>query len=97
MITGSPSPSRSSLPPLEERSPESLSAEEARELVRRMRERQKEQDFIKSEIKQEDDTCTILADDSDIEELGSTGDTPAPRRIQQSSRSGAVVIDLTDD
>lgn len=90
VITRSPSPI-----PLEERDPDDLSPEEARELVRRLRQQQ-EQIEIKKEGKKSEHALPLGAD-SDIEEVSITGEGSARKRKPPSTDSGIEIVDLTDD
>ncbi|EME84101.1 uncharacterized protein MYCFIDRAFT_214617 [Pseudocercospora fijiensis CIRAD86] len=95
IIPRSPSPT-----PLEDRDPDDLTPEEARELVRRMREREKLQAAIKKEIKREkrnrSDTLNV-DDESDHEGVLVTGEGPARKRARASTDSGIECIDLTGE
>lgn len=94
VIPRSPSPV-----PLEERDPDDLSPEEARELVRRLRQREQERTKIK--IKKEAQEKRARSDtfdgDSDVEELPVTGEGSARKRHRPSTDSGVEVVDLTED
>ncbi|KXT08934.1 hypothetical protein AC579_9359 [Pseudocercospora musae] len=97
IIPRSPSPT-----PLEDRDPDDLTPEEARELIRRMRDREKHQAFIKKEIKREkrDRSDTVnLDDESDDDGVLVTGEgaAPARKRARASTDSGVECIDLTGD
>ncbi|KAF7194544.1 hypothetical protein HII31_04050 [Pseudocercospora fuligena] len=95
IIPRSPSPT-----PLEDRDPDDLNPDEARELIRRMRDREKEQASIKKEIKREkrDRSDTVNVDDeSDDDGVLVTGEGPARKRARASTDSGVECIDLTGD
>lgn len=88
--------------PLEERDPEDLNPEEARELVRRLRARNAEKVKIKPEVKQEKRKhATIIEDDDDDddeEDVTFTGEAPAHKRGRTGDRdSGVEMIDLSED
>ena len=83
--------------PLEERDPDDLTAEEARELLRRMRQREQEQVEIKKEGKKKRARSPTFGGDSDVEEVSVTGEGPSRKRSRPSTDSGIEIVDLTDD
>ncbi|KAF2215079.1 hypothetical protein CERZMDRAFT_94502 [Cercospora zeae-maydis SCOH1-5] len=96
IVPRSPSPV-----PLEERDPQSLTLDESRELVRRMRQREKEQ---RIEIKKEGQAKPAKRARSQTVEAGGDdgtvvvlGEGPARKRGRQSPDSGVEIVDLTDD
>ena len=86
----SPSPT-----PLEERDPNDLSPEEARELVRRMRAREEENKNMKK-IKKEKRTHAPTIEENEDDEVSFT-EAPARKRSRTSADSGVEIIDLSDD
>ncbi|KAK1820342.1 hypothetical protein LTR12_005205 [Friedmanniomyces endolithicus] len=85
VIARTPSPS-----PLEDRDPDSLTAEEARELVRRMRAQQDEQVRIKREKR----ARSVTHDDDEPAAVAS--ENRRRKRPRASHDSGIDVVDLTD-
>jgi len=86
VIARTPSPS-----PLEDRDPDSLTADEARELVRRMRAQQDEQVRIKREKR----TRSVTHDDDD--DTGAVAlENRRRKRPRASHDSGIDIVDLTD-
>ncbi|KAI5362322.1 hypothetical protein Slin15195_G059730 [Septoria linicola] len=84
--------------PLEERDPDDLTPEEARELVRRLRRTQQQQIEIKKEgLKKKRARSATLDADSDSEGVVITGATSSRKRARQSTDSGIELIDLTED
>lgn len=84
--------------PLEERDPNTLSLEESRELVRRMREREANNAIrVKQEVKREKRDRTAVedsdpdTDDRVIEELRPS------KRTRASRDSGIELVDLTEE
>lgn len=93
IIPRSPSPV-----PLEDRDPDDLSPEEARELVRRLRQSQRQQIEIKKEgLKNKRARSATLDADSDGEGVVITGATSSRKRSRQSADSGMEIVDLTED
>ena len=88
MIPRSPSPA-----PLEERDPNDLSPEEARELIRRMR-TQGSDSSVK--VKKEKRARAAEDDEDDDEEITVTEERNS-KRTRLSTDSGVEIIDLTDD
>lgn len=88
VIPRSPSPV-----PLEERDPDDLSPEEARELIRRMR-TQGSEGAVK--IKKEKRSRPVEDDGEDDDEVEVTGQH-ASKRSRLSTDSGVELVDLTDD
>jgi hypothetical protein len=86
--------------PLEERDTESLTAEEARELVRRLRTREENAALVKSEYKrgkrarsQAGESSTVTSgDEDDVAEITEAHEGHAGKRAR-----GGVTIDLTED
>ncbi|KAK4561820.1 hypothetical protein LTR86_004499 [Recurvomyces mirabilis] len=92
IIPRSPSPV-----PLEERDPDSLSAEEARELVRRMRER--EQDMAKVKREKRGHSPTVIRDmeaGEDDDDVIVEAEGHQRKRNRPSTDSGVDIVDLTD-
>lgn len=89
IIPRSPSPT-----PLEERDPNDLSPEEARELVHRMRERDMQNNI---KIKKEKRNHANVAQDDEDEDEVTISEAPARKRHRGSTDSGIEVIDLSDD
>lgn len=92
VIPRSPSPV-----PLEERDPDDLSPEEARELVRRLRQREQERIQIKKEAREKRAHSDAFDGDSDAEELPIIGEGSARKRHRPSTDSGIEIVDLTED
>lgn len=92
VIPRSPSPL-----PLEQRDPDDLSPEEARELVRRLRQREQERIKIKKEAQEKRARSDAFDGDSDVEELPVTGEGSARKRHRPSTDSGVEIVDLTED
>ncbi|KAK5174647.1 uncharacterized protein LTR77_001729 [Saxophila tyrrhenica] len=91
IIPRSPSPV-----PLEDRDPEFLTLEEARELLRRNREKDAEQARTKEEkvrVKKEKRDRESFENDDD---LAITGENQANKRTRLSTDSGIEIVDLTD-
>lgn len=90
IIPRSPSPV-----PLDERDPNSLSAEEARELVRRMRAREEDTAQIKKEKRK---APTIIEDDGEEDDDVTIAEETRGRKRSRITRDSAVeVIDLSAD
>lgn len=84
-------PRTSSPVPLEERDPDDLSPEEARELVRRMRASRTDGEVkVKAEKRGRDDD---QGEDDDVE----VTDQRSTKRSRMSTDSAVEIIDLTDD
>ena len=88
IIPRSPSPT-----PLEERDPNELSPEEARELVRRMRAREQDDNF---RVKKEKREHAALVDDDEDEEI-TISQVRNSKRARTLTDSGVEVIDLSGD
>lgn len=80
--------------PLEDRDPDDLTPEEARELVRRMRAREDEQVRVKQEKR---DHSTMVDDDEDDDDEVTISETRGRKRYRTSHDSGVDTVDLTDD
>ncbi|KAK4954399.1 hypothetical protein LTR10_007830 [Elasticomyces elasticus] len=81
--------------PLEERDPDSLTAEEARELVRQMRAIQKDNVQVKREKRER--SSTALEDDDDEDDARASSESRGRKRQRRSTDSAIDVVDLTDD
>ncbi|EGP88721.1 unnamed protein product [Zymoseptoria tritici ST99CH_3D1] len=95
VIPRSPSPQ-----PLEERDRATLSAEELRELLRRVEERAADETRVKKELKRERSTTITLEDEDDDEDdegVEIIAEAPARKRTRTSGDSGVVVLDLTEE
>ncbi|KAK5135531.1 hypothetical protein LTR08_005166 [Meristemomyces frigidus] len=86
--------------PLEERDPDDLTPEEARELVRLLRAKQK-QTAVKSEFKKEKRTHSQVIDvdddDDDDDDVTISSGNYSRKRHCSSRDSGVEIIDLSDD
>ncbi|EMC99084.1 hypothetical protein BAUCODRAFT_390870 [Baudoinia panamericana UAMH 10762] len=93
IIPRSPSPV-----PLEDRDPDSLSAEEARELVRRLRAQREDLVRVKREgaKRQRSATVTENHDDDDGDDV-TISETRSRKRSRPSADSGVELVDLTGD
>ncbi|KAK4896973.1 hypothetical protein LTR27_005220 [Elasticomyces elasticus] len=80
--------------PLEERDPESLTAEEARELVRQMRATQKDNVQVKREKRERSGTAL---DDDEEDDARASSESRGRKRQRRSTDSAIDVVDLTDD
>lgn len=81
---------------LEDRDPESLTAEEARELVRWMRAR--EDDAVKVKREKRARSSTIEEeDDNDDDEVSEVSSGRQRKRHRASNDSGVEIVDLTED
>ncbi|KAK4546707.1 hypothetical protein LTR36_001925 [Oleoguttula mirabilis] len=90
IIPRSPSPV-----PLEDRNPDDLSAEEARELVRRHRAREA---AVKTEVKKEKRAHSQVIDDDDEDDDVTIASENRSRKRHRASRdSGVEIIDLSED
>ncbi|KAK3645714.1 hypothetical protein LTR56_008901 [Elasticomyces elasticus] len=79
--------------PLEERDPDLLNLEEARQLVRQAREREEARVRVKQEIKKEKRThAEVDGDDPDVSFEGERS-----KRSRTFNDSGVELVDLTDD
>lgn len=87
IIPRSPSPV-----PLEDRDPETLSAEEARELVRIQRQKLQDQAKVKKEKRERDDDEDAGEDDGEVTMTGERN-----KRPRLSNDSGIEVIDLSNE
>ncbi|KAK3697252.1 hypothetical protein LTR37_017564 [Vermiconidia calcicola] len=95
IIPRSPSPV-----PLEDRAPEDLSPEEARELVRRLRKRDSGRAKIKDEnlrIKKEKRNHATLIEDDDENDVTITEEIRGRKRTRNSRDSAIEIIDLSGD
>ena len=83
--------------PLEEREPDDLTAEEAREVIRRMKAREQR---VKVEIKSEKRDVTVIEDD-DVDDgeddVIVESETRARKRQCTLHDSGVEIVDLLDD
>ncbi|KAF2766061.1 hypothetical protein EJ03DRAFT_330451 [Teratosphaeria nubilosa] len=91
IISRSPSPV-----PLEERDPDDLSPEEARELVRRLRERQVEVKKEATHEKRSREPTAIGGDEEDVTVAFENG-PPNKRSCLTARDSGVEIVDLTDE
>ncbi|KAK5720873.1 hypothetical protein LTR15_006835 [Elasticomyces elasticus] len=82
--------------PLEERDPDSLTAEEARELVRQMRATQKDNVQVKREKRERSGTA-LNDDDEDEDDAHASSESRSRKRQRRSTDSAIDVVDLTDD
>ncbi|KAK5688699.1 hypothetical protein LTS10_000677 [Elasticomyces elasticus] len=80
--------------PLEERDPDSLTAEEARELVRQMRATQKDNVQVKREKRERSGTAL---DDDDEDDVRASSESRGRKRQRRSTDSAIDVVDLMDD
>ncbi|KAK5696687.1 hypothetical protein LTR97_007991 [Elasticomyces elasticus] len=80
--------------PLEERGPDSLTAEEARELVRQMRATQKDNVQVKREKRERSGTAL---NDDDEDDARASSESRGRKRQRRSTDSAIDVVDLTDD
>lgn len=85
--------------PLEDCDPDDLTVEEARELLRRMRERQALEAPVKKEgeSKKRARSTALDIDDSDSDEIIITGESQSRKRSRESNGSAIDIIDLTAD
>jgi hypothetical protein len=91
MIPRSPSPV-----PLEERDPDDLSPEEARELIRRMR-TQGSDSSVKVKKEKRDRAAEDDEDDDDDDGEITVTEERNSKRARLSTDSGVEIVDLTDD
>ena len=90
IIPRSPSPI-----PLEDRNPEDLSPEEARELVRRMRAREQDQVKVKREKRSHTDSFEE-GEDGDEDDI-TISEVRSSKRRRGDRDSGVEIIDLTEE
>ena len=84
--------------PLEERDPNDLSPEEARELVRRMRARDNEtKNVVVKKEKRNHATMVADSEDDDDDEEVTISEVRDRKRARASTDSGVEVIDLSGD